>query len=299
MVKNKTLRYFRSHFQTTFPISPSFNPNKELSPCRARQTNERRRKISRVENDVFPGGMLFVAEDANRKFSVGSRLLASPRGCSRHHHYQPSERDYSNNYLGVDDAYNRPASRSHSVDNSLAEKVDLYRDSNSTGSAYSGRSYSSLSSVEKENVWKLSISSDSRCRYERFLSPSPIRASKDCGTLGVADICRRSLDFVQEVGYYLDPSRHPEDSSEPRVPCFKIVNVERRRRSPQPLSLSREKIKKQSVFSLPNYSLERQICRTKEPATLRSEHGFSLIVPESHRQGPTEGSNKESNCKIS
>lgn len=246
------------------------------------------------------GTLLAAREEVNRKFSVGSRLLPSPHG----HNRRCRHLNCNNYLLVVDNTYNRPASRSHSVDNSLAEKVDHYRDSNSTGSAYSGRSYSSLSSVEKENVWKLSVSSDTRCRYGRLLSPSPKRTSRNCEL--AADICLHSLDFVQEVGYYLDPSHRPEDSSEPRVPqapCLQMMNLGRRSRSSQPPSslplLPRERVKKRSVFSQSNFCLVDQICEANEPTSPRSEHEFNLIVPESHRKGISGSKTKASNCKIS
>ncbi|KAL5970168.1 GTP-binding protein Di-Ras2 [Taenia solium] len=289
---------------TGFPVSSTFSPPTQPSPSHSRMYTERRRKISCVENEMLTRGVLLAArEEVNRKFSVGSRLLPSPHGHNRRCRH-PNCNNSNNYLLVVDNAYNRPASRSHSVDNSLAEKVDHYRDSNSTGSAYSGRSYSSLSSVEKENVWKLSVSSDTRCRYGRLLSPSPKRISRDCEL--AADICLHSLDFVQEVGYYLDPSHRPEDSSEPRVPqapCLQMMNLGRRSRSSQPPSslplLPRERMKKRSVFSQSNFCLVDQICEANEPTSPRSEHEFNLIVPESHRKGISGSKTKASNCKIS
>nr|CDS15309.1 GTP binding protein Di Ras2 [Echinococcus granulosus] len=282
-------------------ISPNFSPTMQPSPGRSRMHTERLRKISCVENEILTRGTLLAAkEEVNRKFSIGSRLLPSPHG----HNHQCRHPNCNNNLLAVNNTYNLPASRSHSVDNSLAEKVDNYRDSNSTGSVYSGRSYSSLSSVEKENFWKLSVSSDTRCRYGRLLSPSPKRTSRDCEL--VVDTCLHSLDFVQEVGYYLDPSHRPEDTSEPRVPqapCLQVMNMGRRGRSPQQLSslpsIPRERVKKRSVFSQSNFCLVDQICEANESTSPRSEHEFNLIVPESHRKGISGSGSKASNCKIS
>ncbi|KAM3188345.1 hypothetical protein ACTXT7_000466 [Hymenolepis weldensis] len=270
-----------SEHPTAFPFTPNLSPSNNRSPNRSRFHLERRRKISCVENDMFTGGSnnLFTArEEVKRKFSVGSRLLVSPH--IHNNHYSENK---SNNFLSVvDDPFNRPASRSHSVDNSITEKANSFRDTNSTDSAYSERSCSSLNSVEKENVWKFPISSaDARCRHGRFLSPSPRRSSRDCDL--VMDLCLHSLDFVQEVGHYLDPSHKSEDVSEPRVPCFQILNFGRRGKSPQP-SLNRDRVKKSSVFSQSNFCLVDQICEANEPTSPRSEHEFNLVVPESHRR---------------
>ncbi|VDO03641.1 unnamed protein product [Rodentolepis nana] len=283
-----------SEHSTALPFNSSLSPYNDRSPNRSRFHLERRRKISCVENDMFTGGnCLFAArEDVNRKFSVGSRLLASPRIHNNHYH-----ENKGNNFLSVvNDPYNRPASRCHSADNSLAGKSNGYRDTNSTDSAYSERSYSSLNSVEKENVGKLSVSStDGRCRHGRFLSPSAGRSSRDCGF--AMDLCLHSLDFVQEIGRYLDPSHKSKDVSEPRVPCFQILNFGRHGKSPQP-SLNRERVKKRCVFSQSNFCLVDQICEANEPACPRSEHEFNLVVPESHRQVFSQSSTRPNNCKI-
>ncbi len=232
---------------------------------------------------MLTGGHLFVAkEDVTRKFSMGSRLCHG-----------------KNNHLRViDDNFNRPASRSHSVDNSLVNKADMFRDSNSTCSAYSERSYSSISSIEKENLRKLSVSSDARSKFGRFLTPSPKRHSNEHEL--TADMCPFSLDFVQEVGHFLDPAHRQEDPSEPRVPqvpCFQGPNG-RRGRSPQP---PWERMKKRSVFSPPHFLVDDQICEANEPTSPSSEHEFNLIVPELGLKHASVGDNnkKAPNCKIS
>ncbi|KAM7540570.1 hypothetical protein Aperf_G00000031406 [Anoplocephala perfoliata] len=286
-----------SDHPTRFPFHSGVSPPKHPSPNRSRFRLERRQQISCVENDLLAGGnsnQFLPRDEVNRKFSVGSRLLASPRN-----HFSYGQKNKSNNHLSViDDTYNRPACRSHSVDNSLADKANVFRDTNSTESAFSGCIYSSLSSVEKENLWKLSVSSvDSRHKHGRFLSPSPKRSSRDCEK--AMDLCLHSLDFVQEVGHCLDPSHRTDDVSEPRVPCFQVQNIGRRGKSPQPSSLNRERVKKCSVFSQPNFCLMDQVCKPNEPISPEIEHEFNLVVPDSHKRGISKSYGQSPNCKVS
>ncbi|VDD79926.1 unnamed protein product [Mesocestoides corti] len=271
-----------SEHPTAFLVSSSISPSKNFPTAQPDGQTERQRKISRVESEMLTKGKLSGSKDeVNRKFSMGSRLVPSP----------------NSNYLQVNNyQFNRPASRSHSVDNSLVEKAELYRDSNSTCSPTSGRSYSSLSSVEKENFWKLSVHSDTRCKFGRFLSPSPKGITRECEA--AAEKCPYSLDYVQEVGYYLDPSNRPEDSSEslvPQIPCLQLGVGRRGRASQSP----RERIKKLSVFGQPNFHRGDQIYEANESTISRSEHEINLIVPGPNARVIADNAKKGPNCKIS
>lgn len=277
------------------PFRPSLSPFKHPSPNHSKFLLERRQKICCVVNDSLAGrssNLLVPRDEVYRKFSIGSRLLASPRN-----HFNYCCKNKSNNHLSIaDDTYNRPASRSHSVDNSLADKANDFWRTNSTESTNSGCIYSSLSSVEKENLWKLSASStDSRHKYGRFLSSSPKRSSRDCEM--AMDLCLHSLDLVQEVGHYLDPSYQTNDVSEPRVPCFQVLNTGRRGKSPKPPSLNR--VKKCSVFSQPNFCLVDQVCKDNEVTSPKSEQVPYLVVPDSHKWEVSESCTHLPNCKVS
>lgn len=251
------------------------------SPARTHpMSTDRRRKTGCIENAMITSSYLCAPKENNkRKFSMGSHLCHGK----------------NNHYLVVDDQFNRPASRSHSVDNSLVKRSEICRDSNPTCSTYSDRSYSSVSSIEKENLRKLSVQSDNWSRFGRFLTPSPKRTSRDYDCM--AELCPFTLDFVQEVGHFLDPGQNSEESRVPQVPCFQTTN-RRRGHSPQPLW---DKMKKPVFGNSSAYCLDEEIHEAKESTSPGNEHEFNLVVPELVFEtiSATDETTKSPSCKLS